>query len=59
MTQPDIIQTILKDSKYYLNLFTNTEVQALRKEIRIQTMRDKETPFVFAPIQKKAVQLKT
>ncbi len=58
MTQPDIIQTILRDSNYHLDLFDESEIQALQKKIRFQTIRDRETPFVFAPIQKKAVQLK-
>ena len=58
MTQPDIIQTILKDSNYHLDLFTNTEVQALRKEILTQTIKGKETPFIHCPIRRKAIQLK-
>ena len=58
MPQPDIIQTILKDSTYSLDLFTDTEVQALREEILIQTVRGKETPFVYCPIRRKPVQLK-
>ena len=58
MTQPDIIQTILKDSNYHLDLFTNTQVQALRAEILIQTVSSKETPFIRCPIRRKAIQLK-
>ena len=58
MTQPDIIQTILKDSNYHLDLFTNTEVQALRKEILTQTVKGKETAFIHCPIRRKAIQLK-
>ena len=58
MTQPDIIQTILKDSNYHLDLFTNTEVQALREEILIQTAKGKETAFIRCPIRRKAIQLK-
>ena len=58
MTQPDIIQTILKDSNYHLDLFTNTEVQALRAEIIIQTVSGKEIPFIRCPIRKKEIQLK-
>ena len=58
MAQPDIIQTILRDSDYHLDLFTNTEVQALRKEILTQTVKDKETPFTHCPIRRKAIQLK-
>ena len=58
MTQPDIIQTILKDSDYHLDLFTNTEVQALREEIRTQTIRGKETQFIRCPVRRKPVQLK-
>ena len=59
MTQPDIIQTILKDSNYHLDLFTNTEVQALREEIHTQTVRGKETPFIRCPVRRKAIQLKS
>ena len=58
MPQPDMIQTILKDSTYSLDLFTDTEVQALREEILIQTVRGKETPFVYCPIRRKPIQLK-
>ena len=42
MTQPDIIQTILKDSNYHLDLFDESEIQALRSEILIQTVRGKK-----------------
>ena len=58
MTQPDIIQTILKDSNYHLDLFTNTEIQALQTEILTQTIKGKETPFIRCPIRRKAIQLK-
>ena len=33
MTQPDIIQTILKDSNYHLDLFNNSEIQDLRQNV--------------------------
>lgn len=33
MTQPDILQTILKDSNYHLDLFKETEVQDLRQKV--------------------------
>ena len=58
MTQPDIIQTILKDSNYHLDLFTSTEIEALREEILIQTVRGKETAFIRCPIRRKPIQLK-
>ena len=58
MQQPDIFQTILKDSNYHLELFTDDEVQAVRKEIITQTVRGKETPFIRCPIRRKPVQLK-
>ncbi|MDE0326731.1 MAG: N-6 DNA methylase [Candidatus Poribacteria bacterium] len=58
MTQPDIIQTILKDSNYHLDLFDESEIQALREEILIQTVRGKETPFIRCPIRRKPIQLK-
>ena len=58
MTQSDIIQTILKDSNYHLDLFNESEIQALREEILIQTVRGKETPFIRCPIRRKPIQLK-
>ena len=58
MPQPDIIQTILKDSNYHLDLFDESEIQALREEILTQTLRGKETPFIPCPIRRKAIQLK-
>ena len=47
MPQPDIIQTILKDSNYHLDLFTDPEVQSLRQKIFIKTVRGKETPHII------------
>ncbi len=58
MTQSDIIQTILRDSNYHLDRFTNTEIQALQEEILTQTIKSKETPFIRCPIRSKAIQLK-
>ena len=58
MTQPDIIQTILKDSNYDIALFDESEIQALRTEIHIQTLKGKETAFIRCPIRRKPVQLK-
>ncbi len=58
MPQPHIIQTILKDSNYHLDLFDESEIQALRAEILTQTIKGKETPFIRCPIRRKAIQLK-
>ena len=58
MTQTDIIQTILKGSNYHLDLFDESEIQALRAEIITQTVRGKETPFIRCPIRRKPIQLK-
>ncbi|MDE0427998.1 MAG: type I restriction enzyme HsdR N-terminal domain-containing protein [Candidatus Poribacteria bacterium] len=58
MTQSDIIQTILKDSNYHLDLFDESEIQALRESILIQTVRGKKTAFIRCPIRRKAIQLK-
>ena len=58
MNQPDVIRTILKDSNYHLDLFGEPEIQALRKEIHINTIKGKETPFIRCPIRRKAIQLK-
>ena len=58
MTQPDIIQTILKDSNYHLSLFKEDEIEDLRGGIFIKTARGKETPFVRCIVRNKEVQLK-
>ncbi len=54
MPQPDILQTILKDSNYHLHLFNESEVKDLRQ--KVEGNHDK--PMICCPIQKKAVQLK-
>ena len=53
MTQPDTIQTILKDSNYHLDLFNISEIQGLRQRIE-----GKKRPITCCPIRGKAVQLK-
>ena len=53
MSQPDIIQTILKDSNYHLDLFDTSEIQSLRQRIE-----GKKTPITYCLIRGKAVQLK-
>ena len=53
MTQPDIIQTILKDSNYHLDLFNESEIQDLRQKVE-----GSEKPFIYCPIRRKPVQLK-
>ena len=53
MAQPDIIQTILKDSNYHLDLFDTSEIQSLRQRIESQ-----KTPITYCPIRGKAVHLK-
>ena len=58
MTQQDIIQAILKDTDYRLNLFTEDEINKLRDRICIKSYRGKETPFVKCVIREKDIQLK-
>ena len=58
MTQPDIIQTIFKDSPYRLGLFNESEIADLRGKIFIETVRGKETPFAKCIIRGTYVQLK-
>ena len=53
MVQPDIIQMILKDSNYHLDLFDTSEIQSLRQRIE-----GEKTPITYCPIRGKAVQLK-
>ena len=58
MLQNDIIQTMLKDSRYHLELFTEAELAALRAKIQKQTVKGKEVPFVNCAVRNKAIQLK-
>ena len=58
MQQSDIFQTILKDSNYHLELFTNAEVQGIREKIFTKTLRGKETPYIKCVVRDKDVQLK-
>jgi len=58
MTQPDIIQTILKDSNYHLSLFSADEIECLRKQVFTKMTREKPTPFVKCIVRKKDIQLK-
>ena len=58
MTQPDITQTILKDSNYHLALFSADEIDALRQQVFTKTTRGKETPFVKCIVREKDIQLK-
>ena len=58
MTQPDTIQTILKDSNYHLTLFKKNEIEALREKIFTKTAKGKETLFVKCTVRNKDVQLK-
>ncbi len=58
MTQPDIIQTILKDSNYDLALFSADEIESLRQQVFTKTTRGKETPFIKCIVREKDIQLK-
>ena len=58
MTQPGIIQTILKDSDYHLALFTEGEIEALEQRVSWKTTRGKKTPFITCVVRNKDVQLK-
>lgn len=53
MMKIDIIQTILKDSNYHLDLFETSEIQELRQRIK-----GEKRPITYCPIRGKAVQLK-
>ena len=58
MTQPDIIKSILKDSNYHLDLFSDDEITSLRERIFTKTARGKETAFVTCIVRDKEIQLK-
>ena len=56
--QPDIIQTILKDSRYRLDLFPDAEVDALRRRVEFRESRGRQTPVVQCIVRDKEIQLK-
>jgi len=58
MTQPDIIQKILKDSAYHLALFSDDEICSLREKVFIKITRGKKTPYVNCIVRGKNIQLK-
>ena len=58
MTQPDIIQTVLKDSDYHLTFFAENEIDALRDKVFIKRHRGKETPFINCVVRDRKIQLK-
>ncbi|WP_446010871.1 N-6 DNA methylase [Candidatus Electrothrix sp.] len=58
MSEPDILQTILKDSNYNLSLFTDDELAVLRKKIFLKTVRGQEKPYVKCLIRGRDILLK-
>jgi len=51
MTDPDILQTILKDSSFDLSLFSAEEINALRQKIFIKIARGKDTAYIWYKYQ--------
>ena len=58
MSEPDILQTILKDSNYNLSLFTKDELAALRKKIFLKDVRGQEKPYIKCLIRGRDILLK-
>ncbi len=58
MTEPDILQTILKDSNYNLSLFSKDEIASLRKKIFIKIVRGQEKPYIKCLIRGRDILLK-
>ena len=58
MLQTDIIQTLLKDSRYHLELFTEAELAALRERILTQTVAGKPHAFVTCAVRNRPMRLK-
>ncbi len=56
--QTDIIQTILKDSRYRLDLFTDAEVAALRRRVEFRESRGRQIPYIQCLVREEAIQLK-
>ena len=58
MTPPDSIETVLKDSKYRLGLFSEDAIASLRKRVSIKNIKGKGKPIVKCIVREKEVQLK-
>ena len=58
MLQTDIIQTVLKDSRYHLELFTEAEIAALRERIFTQTVEGLQHAFVTCAVRNRPMRLK-
>ena len=58
MKHNDVLQAILKDSDYHLDLFSDDEIESLRKRISNKRVRNQETLFVTCVVREKAIQLK-
>ena len=58
MLQTDIIQTLLKDSRYHLELFTEAELAALRERMFTQTVAGKPHAFVTCAVRNRPMRLK-
>ena len=55
--QADIIQTVLKDSRHSLILFSGAEKNALQERISTRTVRGKDAYFVKCVIREKEIRL--
>ena len=58
MDNNDIIQSVLKDSNYRLNLFSGNEIASLQDNVFTKTVRGKEVPYVKCIVRDKDVQLR-
>ena len=56
--QSDIIQEILKDSDYHLDLFREQEIATLREKVFVKTIRGRDIPHVKCIVRGKDIQLK-
>jgi len=54
----DVIQDILKDSNYHLDLFSHDEIHALRERTFLKEVRGKQAAFVSCVVRNKDIQLK-
>ena len=57
MTQSDIIQSILKDSNYHLDQFTDKNIDNLRSKVFMKKVKHKETPYVNCIVRGKNIKL--
>ena len=58
MKTQDLIKSILKDTKYHLDLFSEREINSLRERIFIKTVRKRKVEYITCVLRNREIKLK-